>query len=146
MTFLICVCLMALNGLAQAIIADGYGIFRVVVRVQDAANQKPVEGATVILEDAGRDQAAADEDFKAFLKLFDPTTTNVVGDALVYRCSGCSWTNGKKFVSVRGVLKVKKKGYADYSIPLSKLIGKTKAGHADGDYVPEVFVELTKAK
>ena len=141
MSFVICGCLMALNGLAQAIIADGTGIFRIVVRVQDASTHDPVEDATIILADSGRDQAATDKDFKRFIKLFDPATTNAAGDALVYRFGRWSSSDGGENQSLHGVLKVRKKGYADYSIELSKLFkGAGVTNKIDGK-VPEVFVE-----
>lgn len=137
---------MALNGLAQAIIADGTGIFRIVVRVQDASTHDPVEEATIILEDSGRDQAAADEDFKRFIKLFDPATTNAAGDAFVYRFGRWSSSAGSTNEGLYGILKVKKKGYADYSIKLSELFKGAGATSKIEGKVPEVFVELTKAK
>ena len=146
LSFLICVCLMAMSGHGQAIIADGTGIFRIVVVVQDAITHERVEGATVFVEMSERTKAAAAQDFKALLKLFDPTTTNAAGDALVYRFGGWSSSDGNENQSLYGVLKVKKKGYADYSIELSKLFkGAGVTTKIDGK-VPEVFVELTKAK
>lgn len=129
---------------AHGIIADGKGIFRVVVTVWDGDTHEPLEEATVSLTEDGRDLVAAYPDLKRYAKFFAPGKSNALGDFIVYYFGGMSISNKGQWQGVRGHLKVSKLGYTDYEADLSKLLGPTIK--TDEGNTPTVKVVLKRKK
>lgn len=61
---------------------------------------------------------------KRFLPLFEPSTTNLMGQTVVYYYGGFSEETGKgRTQGVRGKLSLNKSGYEDFAVELRKILG-----------------------
>ena len=146
--------LLAFHSLCRAYwVADGSGLFKVVVEVSeiimDSKTGKPIaikalKGATVSLSEAGAKEVAADPALKSLASLFDPVLTNAAGDAIVYYYGGWSSSPEGRSQSVRGILKVSMNGYEDYQDDLRKRLGGSL--RSEPQKTPTVEVILKKLK
>lgn len=131
---------------AYGLIADGRGIFGVVVEVIDAKSREPLEGVTVALQDSGRDEVNANKDFKKFAPLFAATQTNPAGQTIAYYYGGYSFESGHgTTVGVRGTLKLVKVGYEDVTLELRNVLGPSFKDDGNGHKsLPVAEVRMTK--
>lgn len=141
---IVLVCLFASVQCFGGLIAGGKGVFRVALQLSDYPTGDSIEGATVTMIDAGKDELEGHSDLKPLAPLLEPTRTNVLGHATVYYYGGFSETDGVGTQQVRGKMRITKEGYVDLEVDLQKKLGPSV--NMKRDTIPSVWLFMNKIK
>lgn len=118
----------AIHPVQGFITADGRGVFRVAVTVNNATTLAPISDVILTMKNAGGDELKEDEGLKHLLTMFAQQHTGIHGDAFVYYYGGFSSESDKEGMrkyrqQVRGMLIISKEGFETVTIDLEKAIG-----------------------